>query len=403
MKKFILSAYILYLPFQLKFPDVLGLNLINTFLILLVIILMTNKEELKVKTSFELPLILFLIVWVISLFNTIFTIQWVWQWEIVKVFKRIFTLVIGYFVFSCCIKSKAELRFYLRIFLISLILVGIHTWRNGVLAGPNFADFKRSSGPFGEIWKASDIAGGFLAMFTPLLLAYSLFSRKKMIQIIGFIGFLICLFGIMATYSRGSMLAFVFAIVVIVLFTLKHLPKLTRISTMAIVLIVIGGILSWKAWVPRALMTRIEKTATRDQLFSDEVVLDDSSEGRIEIWKSGLEIVKINPILGIGFKKAEYIMQVDPHNSYILILAEMGVFGLLFFLLFLLGVLKDSFFLLKTEFIGMGIGFLGLIVALLAVNMFYSNFFRDTVSGSLWVSLGLLTAGKKIALADNKK
>ena len=396
MKKLILAAYIFYLPFQFKLSDSFNLNLVNIFLVLLMIILLAERQRLPIKPVFEIPLLFFLAICVFALFNTLFTVTIdMWRWEIVKDFKRIFSLVLGYFVFSRVVKTKKDLHFYFATLLFTLVLVAISTWRQGMLEGPTFADFKRSSGPFAEGSSGSDIAGGFLATFTPLLLAYSLFAQRKLLQIIGFSGFIICVFGTLATYSRGSILGLACAIVLIILLTLKYRQKLTRISTIAIVVIILGGLITWKSWFPKALLSRIEGTVTHDA-YLEETTFDKGTEERIDIWKSGMELVKINPLFGIGFKKVQYTLNVDPHNSFILVLAEMGISGLLFFLLFIIGIARESGRLLKTEFVGSGIGFLGLVIAFLILNNFYANFFRDTVSGSIWIALGLLAANKRI-------
>jgi O-antigen ligase len=85
---------------------------------------------------------------------------------------------------------------------------------------------------------------------------------------------------------------------------------------------------------------------------------------------------------------------VDTHNAFILIAAEMGIFGILVFLWFLVMIFKQAFSILNTEFVILGTGFIGCIVAFIFVNILYSNFFRDTVVGTFWIILGILGATK---------
>jgi O-antigen ligase len=314
--------------------------------------------------------------------------------------------VLGYFVMTRCVKTKKELQFLFYAFLLSIILVALFTWQRGMLAGPHFADFKRSSGPFALDWSGADIAGGFLAIFTPLLLSYFLLVKKNILKFIAFIGLAICLLGIFATYSRGSIFALAIASVVVVLVAAKYFMKTSKISAIIILIIFIGSVLGWQRWVPESIVNRIQGTV-KEQTYGYESSLDQSSEKRIDIWKAGMELFWSNPLTGVGFKRPEYELGVDTHNAFILIAAEMGIFGILVFLWFLWRVFREAISFQGTEFIFLGIGCIGCMTAFIVVNMFYSNFFRDTVVGSFWIMLGMLAVSKRYAfqekIINNKK
>ncbi|MFC1709907.1 O-antigen ligase family protein [Candidatus Omnitrophota bacterium] len=110
-----------------------------------------------------------------------------------------------------------------------------------------------------------------------------------------------------------------------------------------------------------------------------------------------------SPITGLGFKIPEYILATDTHNAFIQIAAEMGIFGILVFVWFLWRVFRHASALLNTEFAVIGIGFMGCLVSFIVVNVFYSNFFRDTVVGTFWIMLGILAASKSFLVKKNKK
>jgi O-antigen ligase len=91
---------------------------------------------------------------------------------------------------------------------------------------------------------------------------------------------------------------------------------------------------------------------------------DSSNNIRIEIWKKSIEIIKNNPIIGTGigdFQKEfedstkeitnfpEFIIPQaqHPHNTFLAIYIEYSIFGLLGFLVFLLGILLVSIKFLK--------------------------------------------------------
>ena len=395
MKNFILALFIIFLPFQLRLPQMPFINTINLFLFLLIIILIASKNPSRIKLKFMLPLCLFLCIWFGSFIHSLFNPSGMWLTSILIEFKRLFTLVLAYFVFANSLKTKKEVNFLFGIFIFTIFLVGLHTWRNGMLAGENFADFKRSSGPFAEGWKGSDIAGGFLAIYIPFIIATAFFLKKIKWQILCFFCLGVSVLGILTTYSRGSILALAVAFITIILFNFKYFAKVTKLTKIALIFILFIGAFGWKIWVPKTIVNRAEGTVTEDSYQQSQ--LDESSQGRLAIWSSGMEVFKGSPIFGAGFRMVQNKLGVDPHSAFILILAEMGIIGFLIFLWFLVAVFKEALALLNTEFIAIGMGFIGLIVAFCIVNMFYANFFRDTVSGSFWVILGILAAAKKIS------
>jgi len=271
-----------------------------------------------------------------------------------------------------------------------------------MLAGPHFADFKRSSGPFGVGWRASDIVGGFLAIFTPFILSFALLAKRKILKVLGFAAIGICLMGLFATYSRGAILAFAAASIATILASLKHFFKTSKLAVVIILMVLVGLSLSWQRWVPESIVHRAESTIKgkiNAQDYWDRPSLDESSQGRIDKWKAGIAIFLTAPIFGVGFKIPEYMLSYDAHNTFILVAAEMGIFGLLVFLWLLFAVFRESLALLNTEFVPIAIGFIGCLVGFFVVNMFYANFFRDTVVGSFWIILGILAACKKNAFA----
>ncbi len=396
IKNFILALFIIYSPFQLRLPQWDFVNVANVFLLVLFFIFILQRNHINVKTAVDLPLLLFICVWFFSFIHSLLAPgNDMWRVAIAIEFKRIFTLVFAYFVFAKSLNTKKDVNLLFGVFVFTIFLVGLHTWRNGTLEGVNFADFKRSSGPFAEDFKGSDIAGGFLATFIPFLLTYSFFEKRLAWQIAGFAGTGISLFGLLATYSRGSMIALGASFILIILFSLRRLSRVSHITKIAIIIIALGGSLGWKMWVPQTIVNRIDGTVQEGSY--DQTRFDESSEKRMAIWASGIEVFKENPIFGAGFKQVQHKLGVDTHNSFILIMAEMGLVGFLIFLWLLFAIFKEAVGLFKTQNIAIGMGFIGCLSGFVLVNMFYSNFFRDTVSGSFWAILGIMVAAKKVS------
>ncbi len=397
MKKFILAAFILYLPFQLKLPQIPMISTLNFFLIILLIIFLFNKKQNRNAFGVDIAILLFLLTWIASFAHTLCYPPGIWKYEVATDFKRLISLVLAYFVFSRCIKTKKDLNFLYYSVLLSIILVALYTWKSGMLAGPHFADFKRSSGPFAPDWRGADIAGGFLATFTPFLLSFTILTKKNILKFIGLGGLIVCGLGIFATYSRGSILALGLASIVTILASIRQILKTSKITAIIILIAFIGLGLSWERWVPQSIINRVQGTTVQEETFTGESPLDESSQKRIVKWQAGLEIFEMNPVFGLGYRIPEFVLATDIHNSFIQIAAEMGIFGFLAFIIFILTIFIQAKSLIAAEFNWVGIGFTGCIIAFVLVNLFYSNFFRDTVVGTFWVLLGLLVSAKKIS------
>jgi hypothetical protein len=52
-----------------------------------------------------------------------------------------------------------------------------------------------------------------------------------------------------------------------------------------------------------------------------------SAQGRIEAWAAGLQMVKFNPILGVGFGEFSNLHVRVAHNSFVHVFAELGLVG----------------------------------------------------------------------------
>jgi O-antigen ligase len=138
-----------------------------------------------------------------------------------------------------------------------------------------------------------------------------------------------------------------------------------------------------------ALYTSFPSFTNRvNSLFDSNYV---ANENRIYLWKANIDIFEQNPFFGIGFDENRkqidtylkpynrpWVMRNHPHNTYLNFLAGLGIFGLGFFLIFLIYNLKiciDGFRLStnslhKTLFIGI----LGMQMILLIGGFTECNF-----------------------------
>jgi O-antigen ligase len=167
--------------------------------------------------------------------------------------------------------------------------------------------------------------------------------------------------GVMAiilTGSRGALISAIVGCGLILPWTLPRVPRRTRIVVVA--LLFISAIVVLR----HAPETSIERLAT-----TRSEVMEGTLNKRKEIWAAALGIVPRNPMLGVGtgtFKQAVLPVlgfEKTAHNSFLEILVEAGIVGLVLFLLMLFAAFYRALTaprrvrpLLLTVFFTLGVG-----------------------------------------------
>ena len=163
-----------------------------------------------------------------------------------------------------------------------------------------------------------------LKFIIPISLAVATYlsSRRTLIKGVAIIALGANVGALLLTMSRA---AFLSLIVLIVVFARR-----LRLDRRLIVVGVVAGALL--ASMPTSFFQRLAEKSAQ------------SGSGRLYIWRVGLEMVKHNPILGIGFGNflvvykdyagyAQHFMgyRLAPHNLYLEIWTELGILGVLLF------------------------------------------------------------------------
>lgn len=130
------------------------------------------------------------------------------------------------------------------------------------------------------------------------------------------------------TGSRGGLLASIVALTIIPLSMTRLSPS--RLAMTLAVLFLSGGLAV--AYVPDRVVDRLATTSTE--------VEELSLGGRFKLWKAGVRALPEHPFLGYG--TSGFIRAISPrlgpasqvaHNSFISVLVEQGLIGLILFLL----------------------------------------------------------------------
>jgi hypothetical protein len=72
-----------------------------------------------------------------------------------------------------------------------------------------------------------------------------------------------------------------------------------------------------------------------------------STEGRYEAWRSGLDMLKSDPVFGVGYGQFTEYHHLTAHNSHVLSFAELGLLGLFLWVAMLYITLKPAFMVLR--------------------------------------------------------
>ncbi len=175
----------------------------------------------------------------------------------------------------------------------------------------------------GEINDPNDL-GQLIACVIPLVF---IFWRKK--KFMRNVAFVLCpvtalLFGIFMTHSRGAMLA-VLAMAIV--------AARRRIGTVPSMVLGAGMFAGAMA---------LNFTGGRD-------VSVGAGADRTALWGTGLEIFKSHPLFGVGFNNFADYAGLTAHNSLVVCAAELGLFGLYFWTMFLLPTVRDALVVASPE------------------------------------------------------
>lgn len=169
-------------------------------------------------------------------------------------------------------------------------------------------------------WAATNIMAAFFGMVAPAVFLRIFYGPKGRARLWNVIAFGLLALGLAITQTRAGYLA---AVVVLVALSLKYRRGWLMVGVVAIALASYGT---------AEMFDRAQSIlrATSDFSF----------RSRIEVWSDSLDMLMRAPLTGIGFGSFSAIYRdplgnVHPHNDYLLLALEMGILGLLAFLVML--------------------------------------------------------------------
>lgn len=401
---------IAYLPFNKILSGTFGgfmtaLNLTNILIFLTFFCWMVNKgmesrskaSPLKVRSGFHWLVLIFCILGIYSVMRGGFYYGSRYLMEFIVPLKRWLTPIFLYFLTLAIIKNKEILKKTVIIIMIVVAVAGLLAVKEGIDIGDSGSlDASRVGG----LAQQPNMMGSFFVYYIFLYLGFFLQNWRKAANWALLIPFLICLRGIQVTFSRGALLAFACGLTAITFFKNKVI----------FVLLCFGILFALMnpQWLPGSMRYAIDRTKGGEAIYENtplEEMVDTSAAVRLEIWKGAAAMIKDHPWWGVGYGVfpyaiAAYVPQVgemDAHNTYIIIAAEMGIFVLFIFLLIIFALFKNTFWLytrVQDPFIkAVALGMLGGIAGMIIANMFGSRLESEEVSAYFWILAGLIIRG----------
>ena len=295
----------IYLRPQEWIPAVYGWPLVDWTAILTIIFLFLGapkEKKLKIKTPQNILLLGFLITIVLS------HLAHFYMMGAFNAFVDFGKIVIMFFLLVNVLNSEKRIKIIIWfIILLTLVMAiqGIYQFNNGV----GWANQPLSGGEritwIGIFNDPNDLALAFVTAIG-FLLAFIFGRTTFFIKIISIPLGGVLMYALYLTNSRGGYLAFAATAAFYFLMRLKNkFFAIVARGALVCAVIILG---------PSRL--------------SNISVQDASAHGRIEAWHEGIQMLKSVPLFGVGYGMFTDYHHLTAHNSYILVAAEEGLFGL---------------------------------------------------------------------------
>ena len=254
-------------------------------------------------------------------------------------------------------------------------------------------------------FKTSNGLGSYLSVLIPILgvLWFSL-SEKFWLKILTFTVFLVSLWVLVLTFSRGAWIGMIMGCALGGLIVLFHKKKSNLIISFSFLFI--GFV---------CLVTFFFMLAQSS--YSSLLIRNATVSWRMDIWLTGIEMIKDRPLFGHGintfmtlFEQYRLDSGSNPtyaHNCFIQLAVEVGLVGLIGFLFIIIKLFQ--YFLCHFEIMlsndqnaaYLAVGIFSGISAFIVHSLFDTNLYSLQLSAYLWCMIGLLMALLKIDQSEN--
>jgi O-antigen ligase len=371
-----LFFYLLFVPFRDFFPripiiDVSLLNLIGPLLTLFLLAEIFRKKRKLVNIPQNYFIIGFALAAVISALsagNKIYSLVYL---------KCLARNIMLFFIITQIITSKKLLKQAILV----LVISGLFASFFGI--SQYIFQFNLHNGRILGTHNDPNYFAAILVGLMPLSFYFFIEQKKIIFKAVFLSIFFIILLAFGLTQSRGGMIGFAAAFI-LVFFKQENKLKLLGLFFFFFLLFVL--LLPASFWLRTATLVGYHE----GKYNQDTMVM------RTKYWSGGLRIFRDNPLLGVGpanhyLYMAQYvdIPAKASHNTFIDIAADLGIFGILFFILILIYTfINTRRFKNKLYYNYLEIGLIGLLVAGLFIGVHITPVLT-------WILMGMCSAKTK--------
>lgn len=380
-------------PFNALASVVFGLWFVNAIM---------KRKRLLHGSAMNFALMLFFLACLAALFQTASIAGTAYMEEQINPLKRWLSPMLLFFPIANADFSRAAIK---RMITTVLIMCGIVTlWTIKDLISLGWADISeenRISGPFG-FGGENDLAA-FFVYYPVLTLSIGMLDTRLHRRIPLLCLFALAMVSLLLLLSRGAYLGMMMVLLFMALVRFRWMiPGLVLAA------------IFYQVWTPGAVRERMESTqlTTANESvggrvpapYESERNLETSSALRWRIWRGAVRIVESHPLLGIGYNTfsmaipgyANIERNMDAHNMFLRVAAEMGLLGLFSFLSLLFIPFWSMRHVYRTtgdRFVrGWMLGGMASLFGIIVVNFFGSRFVREELVGLYWMIVALTYA-----------
>lgn len=258
--------------------------------------------------------------------------------EGVRIFSFYLTAYLLCVSMAGSLNNRQRLVTFLGFVYVTLVLTGVYAVVQriiGVEVSASLTDLTVNAGMPGRVYASLDNPNNyaeFIVMTFPLSLVFCTTRKDRRVQLISFAGLLIPVAALLMTYSRSGWISFALAAIVFVALLDKRLLPLLGVFALLCVPL-----------LPQTIINRILTIGS---------TADSSNMYRIYIWSAVVRMIADFGLTGIGLGPENFSpiyelycydqARIAPHSHmlYMEVWLEMGILGILTFLVFYLGVIR---------------------------------------------------------------
>jgi len=290
-------------------------------------------------------------------------------WE--KFSEMLLKTILIFIVIVNVVRTELRLRMLLVLVLavsIYLSINAINDYRTGVFGtGALESHDARIAGSIKGIFENSNDLAMHMVSMIPIAVALGLGSRNVLKKLL-YLGATALMVGaVVVTFSRGGFIGLVAASLLLV----RRLGKKNRVATTGAM---VFAVIMFLALAPGAFSSRL---AT---IFNSSADVTGSSSQRTEVLKRSVWVALRYPLTGVGIGNFKYKSprNLETHNAYTQVAAEMGMAALVIYILFLvhplrrLRLIENESYSKKeqTRFYYLAIGLQGSLVGFMVSSFF---------------------------------